>query len=92
MEKAAAKAMVKNAGFIEGTQLSKLGDIKVNANNSSGIRGVSLNRRTGKWRAAIVFKGEYHYLGDFTNIEDAIKARHHAEELYFAPLLKKYHL
>ena len=89
-EKAAASTMKDNAGYVEGTQLSKLGTIKINANSSSGIRGVFFNRRTGKWRATLKFQGQYHYLGEFANVEDAIKARQRAEETYFAPLLEKY--
>ena len=65
---------------------------KVNANSSSGVRGVFLNRKSGKWRATLRFKGNDHYLGEFVNVEDAIKARHRAEELYFALLLEKYDL
>jgi len=36
------------------------------------------------------FQGKDHYLGEYVKIEDAIKARQHAEEQYFAPLLEKY--
>lgn len=50
------------------------------------------NRRSGKWRASLKFQGQDHYLGEYVNIEDAIKARHRAEEIYFAPLLEKYEL
>ncbi len=37
-------------------------------------------------------KGNDHCVSDFINVEDAIKARHRAEELYYAPLLEKYDL
>lgn len=56
------------------------------------MRGVFLNRKSGKWRATLKFKGDNHYLGEFINVEDAIKARYRAEELYFALLLEKYDL
>lgn len=92
MGKAAASTMTDSAGFIEGTQLCKLTATKANANSSSGVRGVFLNRRTGKWRATLKFKGNNHYLGEFINVEDAIKARQQAEELFFTPILEKYNL
>ena len=92
MGKAAVNAMIDNAGFVEGTQLWKLTGKKANANSSSGVRGVFWNRKTGKWRATLKFKGENHYLGEFVNIDDAIKARSRAEELFFAPLVEKYRL
>lgn len=90
MEKSAVNAMVNNAGFIEGTQLSKLVRSTPNANSTSGVRGVFFNRRSGKWRAMLKFQGKDHYLGEYVKIEDAIKARQRAEDQYFAPLLDKY--
>ena len=90
MGKAAAIAMTENAGFVEGTQLSKLSTTKANANSSSGVRGVFFNRRSGKWRATLKFQGLDHYLGEYIKIEDAIKARQRAEELLYTPVLEKY--
>ena len=90
MGKAAVSTMWEHAGYVEGTQLSKLVAAKEKASNSSGVRGVYLNRKTGKWRATIQCKGENHYLGEFTNVADAIKARQQAEERYYAPILEKY--
>ena len=37
-------------------------------------------------------KGNDHYLGEFFYVDAAIKARHRAEELDYAPLLEKYDL
>ena len=90
MGKAAAIAMTENAGFVEGTQLSKLSTTKANANSSSGVRGVFFNRRSGKRRATLKFQGLDHYLGEYIKIEDAIKARQRAEELFYTPVLEKY--
>ena len=89
MGKAAATAMTENAGFVEGTQLCKLSTTKANA-NSSGIRGVFFNRRSGKWRATLKFQGKDHYLGEYIKIDDAIKARQRAEELYYTPVIERY--
>lgn len=41
------------------------------SNNSSGYKGVSLNKRTNKWLAQICFKGKRHYLGVFNSPEIA---------------------
>ncbi len=41
--------------------------------NSSGIKGVSFCKRTGKWQAQIKFKKKSHHLGRFSKIEDAEK-------------------
>lgn len=90
MGKAAATAMTENAGFVEGTQLCKLSATKANANSSSGVRGVFFNSRSGKWRATLKFQGKDHYLGEYTKIDDAIKARQRAEELYYTPVIEKY--
>lgn len=90
--KAAAIAMTDSAGFIEGTQLCKLVSTKANANSSSGVRGVFLNRRSGKWRATLKFQGKNHYLGEYVNVVDAMKARQRAEELYYAPVIEKYNV
>lgn len=92
MGKAAASVMTESAGFVEGTQLSKIMSTKACSNSSSGVRGVFFNRRSGKWRASLKFQGQDHYLGEYVNVEDAIKARQRAEEIYFAPLLEKYEL
>jgi len=90
MEQYAVTAMVGSAGFVEGTQLTKLSHGKANANSSSGVRGVFLNRRTAKWRAMLKFRGQNHYLGEYSSMEDAIKARQQAEARYFSPILEKY--
>lgn len=52
-------------------------------NNSSGCTGVRWNKERNKWIASISYKKEYIYLGTFTNLEDAIKARQEAEVKYF---------
>lgn len=54
-------------------------------NNVSGHKGVTWCNNTNKWKADARLKGEYHYLGIYEDIEDAIKARtdfclaHHGE-------------
>lgn len=55
---------------------------KRSKNNKSGITGVSWHKKSSKWISKIVVDGEYKYLGTFSNIEDAIKARKEAEIKY----------
>ena len=44
-------------------------------NNTSGFKGVSYNKKTGKWEAYIGYNFKTIHLGLFTNKKDAIKAR-----------------
>ena len=52
-------------------------------NNSSGRTGVVWNKKDKRWYARIEYRGEVIYLGSFKNFDDAVKARHAAELLYF---------
>ena len=53
------------------------------SDNTSGATGVSFNKRDNTWCASIQLNGEKITLGYFSDIKDAIKARHEAEEMYF---------
>lgn len=55
----------------------------VRSDNTSGVKGVYLNKKTGKWAADIQKDGKRHYLGLFANFEDAVRARKDAEKKYF---------
>ncbi len=85
---AAAKAR-KCAGFVEGTQLSKIRDMSPSAANTSGHRGVYYESKFDRWRAEIKFQRKRYYLGTYKNKEDAIKARLAAEADMFEPFLEK---
>ena len=52
------------------------------SDNTSGVTGVYATRN-GKWTARIGNKREYHRLGTFEHLEDAVAARKAAEEKYF---------
>lgn len=43
-------------------------------NNTSGFKGVSRFKKTGKWRAEIMLNGKSHYLGAYETAELASKA------------------
>ena len=83
-EKARAKA-----GFVDGTQISKITSTKMIATNTSGCRGVYFDKNTGKWRARLKFKGKLMYFGSYTNFEDAVKARKEAEQLIYGEFLEQ---
>lgn len=48
--------------------------------NSSGVTGVIWHKGAKKWRAEIQKQGERQFLGLFTDIKDAAKAREEAEQ------------
>lgn len=54
------------------------------ANNTSGFRGISKNKLTGKWEAYIGNKNRRKYLGLYSCIGAAIKARLLAEERFWS--------
>lgn len=54
----------------------------VNKNNTSGVKGVSWNKKYKKWNANIGFNGKNIYLGCYNDFEDAVKVREEAEIKY----------
>lgn len=78
------------AGFVGGTQVTKLRDMSPNAANSSGVRGVYYEKRTNTWRARLKFKGKIMSFGSYVRFEDAVLARKEAEQLYFGEFLEEY--
>lgn len=62
---------------------------KKNKNSKTGVTGVSLHKRSGKYRAYIVVERHQINLGFFDTIEEAAAARHEAEKKYFAPRQKR---
>lgn len=86
----AVSEMVKGAGFVAGSELSKISSNKPNAQNTSGVKGVFFNNRTEKWRAMLKFQGVSHYLGEYKDLDSAIKARKAGEEKYFQPFLEEH--
>lgn len=82
-----AACAIKNAGFIDGTQLSKIRDMTPSAANTSGCRGVSFNRKTSRWEAMIKFRGKRTRLGSYKSFDDAVAARKKAEKIIFGEFL-----
>ncbi len=84
-----AKARAQ-AGFTEGTQVSKLKSTKPSAASTSGVRGVSFHKRDGLWRAQIGFKGQRISLGYYHTMTEAVKARQRAEEELYGTFLESH--
>ena len=61
---------------------------KLRKDNNSGVRGVSLHN--GKWRARISFKKKMYYLGEYRDIEEAIRVRKIAENNLYGEFLDWY--
>ena len=76
-----AAAMQENLKLVDGTSATLLKK-KMMKNNTSGYTGVSLNKKTGLWIAKITFRKHTYFLGSYKNIEDAINARQHGEEMH----------
>lgn len=61
-------------------------------NNTSGITGVTFNKRSSKWIAQITINYQNKRLGSYKNKEDAICARLRAEKQYFGEFAPQRHL
>jgi hypothetical protein len=51
--------------------------------NTSGVKGVSFEKYTSRWKATIRVEGKSISLGRFGSIKDAVVARKNAEQHYF---------
>lgn len=65
---------------------------KIISRNTSGVTGVSYNKRDSLWIAKIGHKSKVYKLGRFVNFEDAVIARLVAEKEYFGDLSRQKHL
>ena len=57
-------------------------NVPVQANSSTGNVGVSMDKRTGRYRAYISVNSKYKHLGVFDTIEEAVDARKKADIQY----------
>lgn len=56
---------------------------KLSSRNKTGVRGVHFNSQWGKFIAKITVNKVTHVLGHFDTLEEAAKARHDAEAIYY---------
>ena len=77
----------EKSGYVDGTQLSRIKSDKPISSNTSGCRGVYLDKRSGMWRARLKFKGKLINFGSYKNYDDAVKARKAAEQEIYGEFL-----
>lgn len=77
------------AGFVGGTQISRIKNMNPTAASSTGVRGVSFDKRSGRYRARLKFKGKMLNFGSYRTIEEAAAARKAAEQEYFGAFLEE---
>ena len=76
------------SGYVGGTQICRIKDVKLTAANTSGVRGVYYEKKSNKWRARLRFKGKIMDFGTYERFEDAVAARKAAERQYFGTFLQ----
>lgn len=84
------KPIEEKLGQKYGTNISRIKSDKIQKNNTSGHKGVSLHKQKGKsdrWIAYIYFQGVKYHLGSFVRKEDAIQVRKDAEKELFGDFL-----
>lgn len=82
-----SKRMSQRETLVEDTDLDLLTQ-KKRTDNTSGVKGVSYHKRSGKWMAYITLAGKRRYLGLFGTVEEAAQARRQAEVELFDPILE----
>lgn len=87
--KYATKKARAKAGFVDGTQISKITSTKLISTNTSGCRGVYWDKNSGKWRARLRFKGKNYNFGTYANFDDAVKARKDGEQKYWGKYINR---
>lgn len=56
---------------------------KLSKNNSTGVKGVRYNEKTGKYVAQIKYRGTNYYLGSYNTLKEATRARTIAGDMVF---------
>lgn len=67
----------------EATASQNQANVSCNSRNTSGVMGVSWEKRKNKWRVQIRVNGKCHHLGHFSEIEEARNAYYSAKKQYF---------
>ncbi len=77
------------AGYVDGTQISRIKNIDPKSDNISGVRGVYYDKKTGKYRARLQFKGKTYSFGTYSTPEEAAEARRLGELNVFGEFLEE---
>lgn len=84
--------MREAAGFVSGTQVSKL--LRIMEKNAEApdeeMIGVGYDKRSRKWRASLKFQGIVHRLGSYDTAAEAAQARRAAEREWFETFLQDF--
>lgn len=64
-------------------------NMSLKSTNTSGVKGVSFYKRTGKWQAQIQLSGKSIHLGVFNTLEDAKIARQYKAKELFGEYINK---
>ena len=67
----------------EATRSQNTMNSAMRSDNTSGVTGVTWCKRNNTWEAQICVNGKNHFLGYFADKDEAIAARHAAEDRYF---------
>jgi hypothetical protein len=57
------------------TMAQNIANAKIRSDNTSGVRGVSIDKRNGRYLAQYYIKGKKYHIGSYVTKEEAIKAR-----------------
>lgn len=60
-----------------------------NIRNTSGVKGISYDKKRNKWDSRINVNGKIKFLGLFLNKDDAVKARQEASKKYYGEFRNK---
>ncbi|MGG3706934.1 hypothetical protein [Heyndrickxia coagulans] len=84
-----AREVLMNDKTVDGVQVPLLTK-KVRSDSGTGHKGVHRRVRNGKekFEVSITVKGKRKYIGTYSKLDDAIKARKDAEKEYFEPYIK----
>jgi len=83
------KELVKEINVF-GTNILSIQSNKPRSNSVTGVRGVGIYKGN-LYRARITFQGKTYYLGTYSNLEDAVKARKIAEKNIYGKFLEWYY-
>lgn len=70
------------ANLREANQSQNMRNTPIAKKNTSGRKGVSWDKQKNLWRATITLHRRQRFVGRFSNVDDAIKAREIAEQTF----------